>query len=453
MEMAYRSLHLVDRKCCFLDLPIEIRNDIYHIALQNAFESSEAYYSITLTCRQIRREAFPIIISARHFKFEKRGLLQFLAWAKRGLPEHLELVKRISITFQEECYTTMAKSLCRTHEIPEGFDPSTEIYWETRYAQLFTLDHQARTKLDDLVDPGLSSGAISLIWTTLVSLPNVNVFELDFSYIFNSLYPTSRNSKRFEFAIEQQIILEMLSSAFPTLPHLGVFPAKSSLAYLRGFSHLKYLSTNGIPPFLTTLADESVLALLSLKHLDSLYLRSSYSNRGFGRWPEPLRDFVPDVVPQMRPLKYFGSEEVSSRMLTAIRTHLRSLQRVEMFSPWRQFCKRRELVMELLDFAATSPIPNIHLRVDISTELAGMDHQSLVPKTEKRIEVFLFSRSERSERSASGESVIVQYLEIRTGKYFRQKGNEKLTIAFSREEGTAEKWTSSGVALSSPLPL
>jgi len=385
----------------FLDFPTEIRLNVYHFALQYACGDNKSFYNLTLTCRKVRDEAFPIIITAS--EHGTWNLSDFLRWVKNGHEKHLALVRKVALDFDEKCYMTIAEAPLQLRD-PSIFPTDTPLFWEARYGQIYPEHPQPILAYAMGFPDTLGVDIISLIWESLRSIPNTTVLRLK----FNPLYQGFSH----EFQPEQRIVLEMLSAAFPNLLRLHVFSEFNPLDYLRGFPNLRHLEFTGLSSSTPT---QALSTLQSLKSLEGLSFQGRWSRSMRGSYPEPGSriSFTPEVLSQLRPLKYFQTVDFSIPIINALRAHSNSLQYLEIRARnYRRLHVDKELIIEILDFAGTSPIPNITIEFIVPEDLATLNIKSLIPKSNKEVDVILVTDPDPKDHTQ-----LLSYLKVRAGVF------------------------------------
>ncbi|KAE9366078.1 hypothetical protein N431DRAFT_495852 [Stipitochalara longipes BDJ] len=388
----------------FLNLPMEIRLQIY----ANLYPSWHSppppsdCSGISSVCHQVREETFPFVLQIpRYFGTAER----LWRWTSRGDQRHLDLISDISVNFYVD---TMSKFWLLKHtpiDINDGLVLHSGEWWESRYLKAVrpiivkpasvwrSIFKAIKTVVNILklafikTTEEVRKSAVVSTWKTFSSLTNLRKLGIDFQvpipFAMNRdplLYPSLVDS-----IIEQQLILEMISVACPTLQTLIMANSSErlNLSCLTNFHNLRHLSFNGK---FGNSPEETLQILRSLRHLDSLTLVRLPPNRDL--WSIQTNFFVtPDMIEKMNPLRSLSlmylahqtpSDFLSAPMLQALANHkdtLRSLA-IDIFC-----CVDGHLVERLLAFISTSYLTKITIMLRIPKNFACLDVQSYFPAT------------------------------------------------------------------------
>lgn len=405
----------------FMDLPPEIRMQIYPIALdatRGSLELKTSFFNLCSACHQVRFEALPLALQERNL--DSKRFQEFLEWTQRGKPHHLEMIRKLSVTFSQDCFEALEESPRHAADLC-NFIPSTGSLWESRWGPKFTLDTQkmvggivtwARTK---------SANAIASLWSALTSFPNVEQLSL-------SILDSSQFRPRAKFVLfcpEKELILDMIPSAFPKLLHYTIKSEPLRISYIQRFRTLRHLGWSG---YSTSSSEEIASTLCSLKHLDSITFEQPFSRSGRmivkgRRFSLRSPSITPDIISQLNPLKSFqiipmqpNTPRTSSRywvpfinpVMQALLSHSHTLQHLNISQPYSSLYKKKD-IFGVLEFVSTSSIPDICLYIKMPSRLKNMDAKHFLrPTTGKAVDIFV---------STNHSSLGMAFLELRTGKY------------------------------------
>lgn len=261
-------------------------------------------------------------------------------------------------------------------EGPSEYEFGTGCWWGARYRQLLKSQSQTRShpqtaaeslpSLHDLSLNNNNSSVISSTWTALSSLRTVKGLT-------TNIYPAQRGdpvSLGQDFNVEQQLILEMISSAIPNVYHFSVVSNLQPLTYLRHFHNLKLLNFCG---YSESSPDETLSILRSLP-LETL--RIEHFGDDFARVNSANLSFTPDVLARIKPLESFSiSHYDSSRSRHFTPQMIRSLRRTLEIASRIVYCtlttcmSSKGLLRELLNFLSTAQDSDLHLVLRIGENL------------------------------------------------------------------------------------
>lgn len=249
-----------------LDLPLEIRLQIYPMTLESSRRAegiaifASCYYNLASTCRQIRLEALPFVLSEKQLS-PRKTFEQLLAWIQNGTPQNLAMIRTLEITLGQDCFEALEESPRLAADLCK-FVPEEGSLFINRYGEKFR--PQAQKMVGNIVawSTTKSANTIRGLWNALTSFPNIEHLSINLG--FPKLY-----QPRPHHHPERELLLEMLPSAFPNLSSFTLLSSPITLSYLQQFQHLRHLKCSG---YFISKPETTLPTLRSLKHLVKITL-------------------------------------------------------------------------------------------------------------------------------------------------------------------------------------
>ncbi|KAF8855592.1 hypothetical protein BDZ45DRAFT_746344 [Acephala macrosclerotiorum] len=379
----------------FLDLPVEIRVQIYRIVLKLCWGQNQWYYNMTSTCHQLRLEALPLILM--EWNFYRSDLQNLLDWIREGKSNNLQLIQKMTIFWSKQCFEALAQFPIHAadfHNLIRSTLPSkNHQHGQACIEKPFPQDlAQDLDQTDLLSNPNIAIAT----WNALRSLP-ISKISISTSESFPSLdlrkiYPDTSQSRSC-----------MISD-------LG------SISHIRNLSKLRHLGFTG---FSTTSPDETFSILRSLAFLDSISIKQydpSFTPLPATTSPTKHLCLTSEVIVGMNPLRSFQLESSSTwrsvvfnrSIMKALGSHSGSLQQLTV-TQRHPYPSDEQHVLEILDFVYTSPIPHIALNLMLPSHLTSMDPSHFNPRpTGKIVDILVFTK-----HNGNGKA----FLEVNTGKF------------------------------------
>ncbi|KAK2788319.1 hypothetical protein FQN53_003853 [Emmonsiellopsis sp. PD_33] len=433
-----------------LRLPVELRLQIYEII----FDRRQGYYlkthlSILAVCQQIREEALPIILGLRHIIHD---LPNFVGWVSQGKPRLLQYLRDVYLTADDKSWKVLLEQLDSIPPLknePIESQGSTGDWWEREYVEMIK-QHDAE-KLGSIADNASKSPAqkprlIRGLWTSLQAIQPVKrlMIPLYRKYpspdqeskspaqeprlirgLWTSLqaiqpvkrlmihlyrkYPSPDQPAKSR-DIEQELFLNMVSTAIPSLEHLTLHTNLVDLDFLRNLQSLNYFQFSG---YSLSNPDDTLGILRSLPNLKALNLQRYPRIYDRDNYSVPTSDLpnylsiTPMVIKGLNPLSIFKithlDQSIPSPHMTltflkaVITTHRESLRSLSLFYDYRfalhEFYGILGLLSELLveDLFFRFEVPKLENTFDISpflpSTLRNLDGCIFEPKNTFRWEL------------------------------------------------------------------
>ena len=372
----------------FLAIPLEVRLTVYGIVIDKYPPPSLAILNV---CKQIREEAFPVLL--RDTKYFKR-FEGFRKWIFEANPKLLEKIVDIDIRCKGDWLSAIADDLVRL----EGADELRKItsrWWEAEHARHMRGSEPVEASKDALSLPqrivqvisSLTHGepsAIKTTWDGLSALPNVQKLWI-------SLGRGRGGNERRDFKIEQQLLLDVVPAAMPNMRSFTFFPSLISLRFLGGFTELRELRFTG---YSTSTPEDTLIILRSLKRLHTLIVYrypefyDGDSSIVTAELPKYL-SLTPDVISGLNPLRELvvyhmtskiPSAHVTTSVVESLRlAHRESLQSLRLHS---DHVIDEEVLRELLRLMSqTVHLRRLSLRLILNGHLENLDIRPFLPAT------------------------------------------------------------------------
>ena len=393
----------------FLELPFELRLQIYEIALDKRLGfQPKTYLCISAVCRQIRAEVLPVVFQDARYL---RSLSHLSDWTLKGSRNLLKHVQNISLHVFMESLSSMTR-FRPTCQIAENHaQPQTAEWWEAKYAeqfkppgaplaQLFSFIEAAMSKMSNAfgfpTKGRLDNNPICSTWNALTSIGELKKIWIVLKDETGAEYP--------KYDIEQQLVLNMVAAACPKMQEFTGFSNLLPLDYLQNFHDLRLLRFSG---YSKSTAEETLGILRGFNKLDSIivYRYPEHYDKDYAIFTSKLPlhlSFTPDVLSKVRPLKRFEISHMTSRVpsqhitvpiLRALRDHKESLRTLSLHS---DLPVDGEYLQELLNFINSSDLSNLSLQFTIPKKLESlMSSDAIFPKNTRHHER-TFSKSHQS---------------------------------------------------------
>jgi hypothetical protein len=406
----------------FMDLPPEIRYQIYPLALELSCRSigltifETWYYNLASTCRQIRFEALPLVLAQKNLgqmKFE-----QLLTWISTGTPQNLAMVRNLDLTLGRDCFEALEESPRLAEDLCK-FVPEKGSLFINRYGEKFR--PRPRKMVGNIVawSETKSRNTIAALWNAFTAFPSIENLSINLgsptirkrSFLYNVSFVIHNRP-------EKELILEMLPSAFPKLLSFTIRASPLGLSYIQHFHHLRHLTCSG---HFNSKPENTLATLRSLRNLVKITLEQSIGP-SLTRSGLPLRSqrfcITPEIVSQLNPLKsfhivsnmsiVFDAVKLTTPWISALLSHSSSLKDFRMV----QMADNRQHeinISEILNFMCFSPIPDMSLQLLLRKEFATMDSNYLIaPQTGKVVDIFAYTPHTQNGRVL---------FKVNTGKY------------------------------------
>ncbi|KAK2783885.1 hypothetical protein FQN52_009404 [Onygenales sp. PD_12] len=392
-----------------LRLPVELRLQIYEII----FDRRQGYYlkthlSILAVCQQIREEALPIILGLRHIIHD---LPNFVGWVSQGKPRLLQYLRDVYLTADDKSWKVLLEQLDSIPPLknePIESQGSTGDWWEREYVEMIK-QHDAE-KLGSIADNASKSPAqkprlIRGLWTSLQAIQPVKRLMI---HLYRKYPSPDQPAKSRD--IEQELFLNMVSTAIPSLEHLTLHTNLVDLDFLRNLQSLNYFQFSG---YSLSNPDDTLGILRSLPNLKALSLQRyprTYDRDCYFVPTSDLHNYLsitPMVIKGLNPLSILKithlDQSIPSPHMTltflkaVITTHRESLRSLSLFYDYRfalhEFYGILGLLSELLveDLFFRFEVPKLENTFDISpflpSTLRNLDGCIFEPKNTFRWEL------------------------------------------------------------------
>ncbi|KAF4621575.1 hypothetical protein G7Y89_g14513 [Cudoniella acicularis] len=424
----------------FLTLPPELRLEIYRLAIRQthphalsnlrSLSSSQPPYnpilSLTLISHQIRREVLALILAkSRYFG----SLTAFCDWVERA-PEkevlgdvrdvsisvtsgrlegliHVRLPveddlrnrngfgvggwKRVKSAKEEEEEETVEKV-----GVSEE-DKSTARYWHRRYISQFgpPLLPPGPTKspwnFNSLISsiititPGRTKSPkhpMESAFEAFNAISNVRRLWLHLGAFSNTIAGASTI-----VADEQELILNMISTACTNVEEFTIMSRHVSLSYLRNFKRLRRLHFDGCSRSSPNETREIFKTLNRLEEVVLYRYPHNYSREQLLVGEGEYVSVTPEVLSSLYPLKgmriWHLASDTQSPFLTlvfirALQTHWRTLRRLQIVS---DHPLEPAVAEALLDFIVGSRVVDLEVKVKVPISMGEVDVKGYLPAT------------------------------------------------------------------------
>ncbi|KAK2750297.1 hypothetical protein FQN55_002444 [Onygenales sp. PD_40] len=433
-----------------LRFPVELRLQIYEII----FDRRQGYYlkthlSILAVCQQIREEALPIILGLRHII---HGLPNFVGWVSQGKPRLLQYLRDVYLTADDKSWKALLEQLDSIPPLknePIESQGLTGDWWERQYVEMIKqhdaersgsiadnaskspaqeprLIRRLRTSLQAIQpvkrlmihlyrkypspdqaskSPAQEPRLIRGLWTSLQAIQPVKRLVI---HLYRK-YPSPDQPAKLP-DIEQELFLNMVSTAIPSLEHLILHTNLVGLDFLRNIQSLNYFQFSG---YSLSNPDDTLGILRSLPNLKALNLQRYPRIYDRDNYSVPTSDLpnylsiTPMVIKGLNPLSIFKithlDQSIPSPHMTltflkaVITTHRESLRSLSLFYDYRfalhEFYGILGLLSELLveDLFFRFEVPKLENTFDISpflpSTLRNLDGCIFEPKNTFRWEL------------------------------------------------------------------
>ncbi|PVH88668.1 hypothetical protein DL98DRAFT_524316 [Cadophora sp. DSE1049] len=385
----------------FLRIPLEIRLQIYTIALDQRLGYHQQYYfAISAVSKQIRREVLKIILANSKF-FQSLGRLA--KWTARAPPHLLPMISNVSIHIFRESLLPIADAPRKCLSDAKSCDATTAEWWEAEYARRapkFEDDPPSPSWVASFLDclkiaerkpPKVQDpNPISSAWKSFTAISEVRKIWL---VIKDGSYPSP--PRRFD--IEQQLLLDMVAAIFKNLQELTVFSNLLSLEYIRKFHDLRTLRFTG---YSTSTPAETADILCSLKSLDTVivFRYPDHYDKDNSIITSTLPGYLsltPEVIEKLNPLKKFQvqhmtsavpSQHITIPVIKALRAHVDSLRSLSLGS---DVSLGLDVVLSIMQSTASSRLKDLDLRLTCRQLIDHLDLRTILPNTIKHGEASL----------------------------------------------------------------
>ncbi|KAK2812410.1 hypothetical protein FQN50_001411 [Emmonsiellopsis sp. PD_5] len=406
-----------------LRLPVELRLQIYEIVFNRRLGYyANTHLSILAVCQQIREEALPVIIGLRHVI---RDLPAFIEWTSQGNPRLLQYLREVYLIADDESWKALVEqlnsSILPLKDEPVGLQGSTGDWWERHYVEMIK-QHDAeklRSIADNVRRASLFSKAkayVSLtrrqaskspveeprlirgLWASLQAIQPVKRLMIHLYRKYTSPDPSVKLCD-----IEQELFLNMVSAAIPSLEHLTLHTNLVALDFLRTLQSLNHFQFSG---YSLSNPDDTLRILRSLPNLRALSLQrypQIYDRDCYSVPTSDLHNYLsitPMVIEGLNPLSILKithldhsipSPNITLSFLKAVvTTHRESLRSLSLFSNHQftlhEFYGILGLLSELLveDLSFRFEVPKLEKTFDIlpflPSTLRHLDARIFEPK-------------------------------------------------------------------------